>query len=314
MRSAADTAETFAPPKFAWALLGASVAVLLVPSYVDVYRVFWRLERGAQGPVILALIGWLIWRERHALRRFAARPPLLPGVLPLAVGLVLYILGRSQSIYSLEIAAQIPVMLGICWLLWGAQGVRRLWFPIALLVFVVPIPGSMLDPLLLPLKNWVSSSVDGLLHWLGYPIARSGVLLVIGPYRLLIADACSGLNSMVALSGVGLLYVYLADHPGRWRNVALLASILPIAFAANIVRVLLLVLITYYNGEAAGSTFHDHAGVLEVLLAFGAFFTLDRLLGWLGKRAPTQPPRRAVVAAHRAPPRIPPAAAAGAAR
>jgi exosortase B len=313
VRIAAAATETHAPARLAWALLGASVAVLLVPSYVDVYRVFWRVERGAQGPVILALIGWLIWRERHALRRFAARPPLLPGVLPLAAGLVLYVLARSQSIYSLEIAAQIPVLLGICWLLWGGQGIRRLWFPIALLVFVVPIPGSMLDPLLLPLKNWVSSTVDGLLHLLGYPIARSGVLLVIGPYRLLIADACSGLNSMVALSGVGLLYVYLANHRGPWRNLALLASILPIAFAANIVRVLLLVLITYYNGEAAGRAFHDHAGVLEVLLAFGAFFALDRLLGWFGNRASAGAPR-APPAARRAPPAIPPAAAAGAVR
>jgi exosortase len=145
----------------------------------------------------------------------------------------------------------------------------------------------------MPLKDWVSATVDTTLHAFGYPIARNGVLLVIGPYRLLIADACSGLNSMVALSGVGLLYVYLAGHQSRARNAILLASILPIAFAANIVRVLLLVLITYYQGEGAGRAFHDNAGLLEVLLAFGAFFALDALLGWLGarlRRAPVSPP------------------------
>jgi exosortase B len=303
MRGAVNETEYVVPSRLTWVVLSATVAALVIPSYVDVYRVFWRAENGAQGAVILAVIAWLIWRERGALRRFAAHSPLLPGLALLLPGLVLYVLGRSQSIYSLEIVAQIPVLLGIAWLLWGVHGVRGLWFPLALLAFVVPIPGSLLDPVLLPLKDWVSVSVDNLLHLLGYPIARTGVLLIIGPYRLLIADACSGLNSMVALSGVGLLYVYLAAHHGRARTIALLAAILPIAFAANIVRVLLLVLITYYRGEAAGRTFHDYAGVFEVLLAFGAFFAFDRLLDNIGGRARTvlraasPGPRPAVAAA-----------------
>jgi len=304
MRGAVNEIDYVVPSRLSWAVLSAALAVLVIPSYVDIYRVFWRVELGAQGPVILAVIVWLIWRERGVLRRFAAHSPLLPGLALLATGIACYVLGRSQSIYSLEIVAQIPVLLGVASLLWGAQGVRRLRFPLALLAFVVPVPGSLLDPLLLPLKDWVSVTVDNLLHFLGYPIARTGVLLIIGSYRLLIADACSGLNSMVALSGVGLLYVYLAAHHGRARNVALLASILPIAFAANIVRVLLLVLITYYDGEAAGRTFHDYAGVLEVLFAFGAFFAFDRLLGWFSGR----PPRPAL----RAP--LPAAVAAGVAR
>lgn len=292
MRGAVNETDYVVPSRLTWAVLCATVAALVIPSYLEVYRVFWRVERGAQGAVILAVVVWLIWRERGALRRFVNDPPLLPGLTLLVPGLALYVLGRSQSIYSLEIVAQIPVLLGIASLLWGAQGVWRLWFPLALLTFVVPIPGSLLDPLLLPLKDLVSVTVDNLLHLLGYPIARTGVLLIIGSYRLAVADACSGLNSMVALSGVGLLYVYLAAHHGRARNVALLAGILPIAFAANIVRVLLLVLITYYDGEAAGRTFHDYAGVLEVLLAFGAFFAFDRLLGWFGGR-PSRPPLHA---------------------
>jgi len=294
MRGAVNEADYVVPSRLTWAVLSAAVAVLVIPSYVDIYRVFWRVERSAQGPVILAVIAWLIWRERGALRRFAAHSPLLPGLALLAAGIAFYVLGRSQSIYSLEIIAQIPVLLGIASLLWGAQGVLRLWFPLALLAFVVPIPGSLLDPLLLPLKDWVSVTVDNLLHFLGYPSARTGVLLMIGSYRLLVADACSGLNSIVALSGVGLLYVYLAAHHGRTRNIALLASILPIAFAANVVRVLLLVLITYYDGEAAGQTFHGYAGVLEVLLAFSAFFAFDRLLGWFSRRTPRPPPRMAM--------------------
>jgi len=270
----------------------------MLPSYVDVYRVFWQFERGAQAPIILLIVAWLVWRERAQLPPMMVAAP-AAGVVPFAVGLLLYVVARSQSIYSLEIAAQIPILLGLVRMIWGTTGLRRLWFPIVLLAFVVPIPGSLLDALLVPLKDWVSASVDTLLHAFGYPIARDGVLLLIGPYRLLIADACSGLNSMVALSGVGLLYVRLAGHRGYARNAVLIASILPIAFAANVLRVLALVLITFYRGEEAGHAFHEHAGLIEVLLAFAAFFALDALLGIRRRPRPPTAPLTPVLGAAR---------------
>jgi exosortase len=212
------------------------------------------------------------------------------GIALLGFGLLLYVLGRSQTIHQLEVGSQIPVFAGIVCLMLGADGVRKLWFPILLLAFLVPIPGSILDQLLLPLKEWVSGVVDTTLHTLGYPIARNGVVLIIGSYSLLIADACSGLNSMVALSGIGLLYTYVAGHSNRWLNAALLLSILPIAFIANIIRVMILVLVTYYAGDAAGQAFHDRAGILEIALAFGGFFVFDHLIQRVSMRSP--PPKR----------------------
>ncbi len=272
-----------------WAWVSVGLALLFVPTYVDLYRVFWRLEQNAQGPIILAIVFWLVWRERAGLRADASAPA-APGAALVFSGLVLYVLARSQSIYLFEVIAQIPILLGVVWLTMGREGLRRLWFPIALVVFMAPIPGSLLDQVLLPLKGWVSAVVDTTLHVFGYPIARDGVVLTIGSYSLLIADACSGLNSMVALSGIGLLYVYLAGHQSRAHNAALLLSILPIAFLANIIRVILLVLITYYRGESSGKAFHDHAGLLEVAMAFGGFFAFDRLL-MLFSRTLRPPPR-----------------------
>lgn len=269
--------------RWGWIMVIAAMALLFLPTYVDLYRVFWRMDQGAQAPIMLAIIVWLVWRQRSALH-LDAGSPVAPGAAALIAGLLIYIPARSQSIYLLEVIAQIPILLGVVSLAFGRPGLRRLWFPIALIVFLAPIPGSLMDQLLLPLKGWVSATVDNTLHVFGYPIARDGVVLTIGPYSLLIADACSGLNSMVALSGIGLLYVYLADHTSRAHNIALLLSVLPIAFFANILRVILLVLITYYGGESSGKAFHDHAGVLEVVLAFAGFFALDHLL-LLFKRA-----------------------------
>jgi exosortase B len=272
------------------------ITLLYVPSYLDLYRDYWRSEQAAHGAVLLLMVAWLFWRERVALLQVMPQRPGLSNALLLLFGLLLYVLGRSQAVYQLDIGSQVPVLLGVIGLMLGRNGIRRLWLPVMLLIFLVPVPGSILDQVLLPLKEWVSSIVDNVLHAAGYPIARSGVVITIGAYSLLIADACSGLNSMVALSGIGLMYVHVAGHGRRWMKIALLLSILPIAFIANIIRVLLLVLITYYQGDTAGRAFHDQAAFLEIGLAFGGFFLLDHLIERLNRQFKTKP--RQVLESH----------------
>jgi exosortase len=273
-----------AQPWAVWAPVVAGLGLLYVPTYVGVYHEFWSLHEQSAAPIMLLLVGWLAWRERGAFAAIGATDARLVGSILFAVGAVLYVLGRSQSFYQLEVASQIPLLLGVVGILMGSQGLRRLWFPTLLLLCLVPVPGSALDQLLLPLKELVSDVVDNALHLAGYPSARSGAVLSIGPYNLLIADACSGLNSMLALSGVGLFYVYLSGHARPWIKAALLLSILPVAFLANVVRVAGLTLITFYAGESAGVRFHDRAAYLEILLAFGGFFAIERVLVWAGGR------------------------------
>jgi exosortase B len=272
------------PHRAGWAVLVGLLA-LYVPTYLDLYQTFWRTGRSVQGPVILAWVVWLLWRERASLsmQPVCGRSP--TAVALFVFGLLCYALGRSQALIQLEIASQIPVLIGVGWMVLGRKALRTLIFPVAFTLFVIPVPGTLLDQLLLPLKQLVSAIVDNGLHMLGYPIARNGVVLMIGQYDLLIADACSGLNSMVALSGLGLIYTYVVGRT-RWHNALLLLSVLPVAFAANVIRVMALLLITYYYGDGAGRTFHDSAAWLEILLAFAGFFAVDNLLGWsAGMRA-----------------------------
>jgi exosortase len=144
----------------------------------------------------------------------------------------------------------------------------------------VPLPGTLVDALTAPLKQRVSEIAEWLLYAGGYPVARTGVTLNVGQYQLLVADACSGLNSMFSLSALGLLYLHLVRHERWLHNGLILASILPIAFAANIVRVLLLVLVTYHFGDAAGKGFmHGTTGLLLVLVALIIILSLDGVLG-----------------------------------
>lgn len=267
-----------------WLGILLALLVMYLPSYRALASTFWVMSDSAEGAIILAISVWLLWRERDVFLSMPDPGFRAAGVVLFLFGLILYSLGRSQEFFQFEVGSQIPVLLGIAVLLLGRQGLKRLWFPILFLFFLVPIPGSVMDSVLLPLKQAVSWIVDDLLHAAGYPISRNGVVLVIGAYQLMIADACSGLNSMVALSGIGLLYVYLVSRDDKITMTLLLLSVLPVAFVANIVRVVILVLVTYYMGDEAGQKFHDYAGLLEIGMAFGAFFLLDSVLIEIARR------------------------------
>jgi exosortase len=149
----------------------------------------------------------------------------------------------------------------------------------------VPLPGTLIDALTEPLKHWISIIVVDLLHLVGYPIGRSGVMLTVGRYELLVADACSGLNSMFSLAALGALFIHIMGRKSRLHTALLVLAIVPIAFAANIVRVVSLVLITYHFGDAAGQGFlHGAAGIVLMLVALLAFFALDWCLArWVTK-------------------------------
>ena len=114
---------------------------------------------------------------------------------------------------------------------------------------------------------------------MGYPVARAGVVLSVGPYQLLVADACSGLNSMFTLEALGLLYMNLMNYTNGVRNTVLALLIIPISFAANIVRVMILVLVTYHFGDEAGQGFiHGFAGMVLFMVGLALMLVTDRVL------------------------------------
>lgn len=203
----------------------------------------------------------------------------LAGWSLLVLGLALYAVGRSQQVIIFEVASQIPVSLGILLLAKGVGALRVLWFPIFFLALMIPLPGFLVSDATGPLKQSVSVIVDACLYQFGYPVARSGVTLSIGQYQLLVADTCSGLNSLIALAAIGLLYVRLMWRQGWLGNVLLLAAILPVAYVANVLRVIFLALVTYHVGEAsAQGALHSAASIALFSSAVLLLIALDALL------------------------------------
>lgn len=265
-----------------WAPIAVGLAVLYLPTFGDLARGIWRSEEYAHGPIVLMVVAWLLWRHRDQLRLAAAEPAPGPGIALVAIGVMLYALGRSQTILMLEVGSQIPIIAGCLVALRGWHCLRRLWFPLLFLAFMVPLPGVVAEALTGPLKTYVSVLAEQTLYSAGYPIARNGVVLIVGQYQLLVADACSGLNSMFSLAAMGLCYVYLMSYADWRRNAILLASIVPIAFIANIMRVVALILITYHMGDEAGRGFsHGFAGLALFVAALLMIILFDRALGVL---------------------------------
>ncbi len=274
-------------PLGAWWPIMVGLLVLYVPTYWMLAHGLWNSDDYAHGPIVLVVTFYLIWQQRAVfIHDTGIRSPTqgegVAGWLLLVSGLLMYALGRSQDILLLEVGSQIPVILGALLVTLGLPAARALWFALFFLLFMVPLPGFIVDVATGPLKQYISVIAEQVLYAVGYPVARSGVTLTVGQYQLLVADACSGLHSMFSLSAMGLLYLYLMQHTSTARNLIIMAAILPIAFAANIVRVIVLILVTYHLGDEAGQGFlHDFAGIMLFVIGLLFLFALDGVLGFL---------------------------------
>ncbi len=264
-------------PLYWWAVEGAHGVVGI-----------WQTEEQGHGAIILAVMIWLFWTLRHEIDRSPVKPMPRIGWPLFALGLVIYFVGRVFDISIFEFGSQPLIVAAALLLLRGSGAIRVAWFPLIYFVFMIPLPSVLVDAITGSLKGLIANIVESLLYAVGYPIARSGVILSIGPYQLQVADACSGLHSMFSLSALGTLFMYLMGRKSKLHMGIMLASILPIAFVANIVRVITLVLVTFYLGDEAGQGFlHGAAGMVLMLVALLFFFFLDRVLDKILPRAPT---------------------------
>jgi exosortase len=239
----------------------------------------WQQPEFEYGPLLLLISLWLLWRERAAIVLARGQGNGVKSATAIALGLVAYLLGVRLKAGYLEFAALAPILGGALYLMGGVRLLRRCAFSLLFLLLAIPLPAPILFVATSDLKEWVSYAAESILHMGGYPVARDGVTLRVGPYSLLLADACSGMNSLVSLLAVGLLYLYLTAKRRPWHSFLIVAAIAPTAIATNVVRVLTLTLITYYFGDEAGQGFlHEFAGFVLFLVAFLMLAGLDQVL------------------------------------
>jgi len=270
------------PALLSWALMLTAFFGTYGLTFNDLMKGLWQTDQNSHGPIVLAVAVWFLIHQARLIAAQAdaqIRPRPWLGWPLMLLGALFYAVGRSQALVSLEVASIIPMLLGAVLLLFGTDVAKRLWFAFFFLFFMIPMPGSVIDAATQPMKILVSIGAENLMAMLGYPVARSGVVLYIGQYQLLVADACAGLNSLFTLEALGLLYMNVVRHSSVVRNAVLATLIVPISFTANTLRVLILALITYYFGDEAGQGFlHEFSGMVLFMTALMLIIGLDSLL------------------------------------
>lgn len=270
------------PDRVALVAIVLGLAALYVPTFHDWLVGPWANETEGRELLILAVSIGLFWWRRDDFAALTGAPAWRRGIALFAAGLILYLVGRTLDLLRVELASLMAVLAGLLLCHRGVASLKLGWFALFFLVFAFPLPFELILLITGPMKEAVSAIVAQFLHALGYPIARSGVVLTIGQYQLLVVEACAGLQTMFTLEAMGLLYTHLMAYRSRLRNVALALLVVPISFAANVVRVLVLALITYHFGDdAAQGMLHGAAGLLLFAVGLALIMGVDSLLGRL---------------------------------
>jgi exosortase B len=274
--------------------LAAGLLAMYLPTLLDLFQGPWSQEGQRHGPAILAIAVWLMYRNWDKMEKASLGRPTSGWGWPLAaIGLLLYALGRSQGIGVFEVGSSVWMLTALILLMRGGAALRTQWFCLFFMLFMIPLPGSVVDLVTLPMKMAVSYVAEHVLYGIGYPIARSGVILQIGQYMLLVADACAGLHTLLTLEALGLLYLNVVRRDSTFRNIGLALLIIPISFTANVIRVMTLALITYHFGDEAGQGFlHGFAGMVlfvsALMLIIGFDTALQTAEAWRSKRRAAQ--------------------------
>ena len=267
-----------------WVLLVGLVA-LTAPTLGYIIDVSWSTESGGHGPIVLVTGAWLIWRMWPDVRKVAAPVPLSRFLMLFVPLLILAIMAKITQIIEIEGYLVYAVIVSVLYGLIGLRAMKLLWFPLLYLAFVVPPPDSIVAAITNPLKTYISQYAVLFLYKLGYPIGGAGVTIQIGQYQLLVAQACSGLNSLVSLSALSSFYVYLQRGARVGYSIFLLALVLPVAVFANYIRVLILILLTYHVSEAAAQGFlHNFAGLTMFVTALLTIFAIDSVVSRMIER------------------------------
>jgi len=277
--------ELPAPPgSLGLAILALAVAL---PCLAMLSSTYWGTEQGAGGPFVLASGLWLLWRQRAKLPAILTPAPLwqtIPALSAFGAMTVLSVATGAVTMQAWGVYGYLVVLLA-CAIGWRA--VAKLAPPVAYLAFVIPPPDMIAIPLTHGLKLFVAASAIQILAVAGYPVGRSGVSLFIGQYELEVAGVCSGMNSLFSLTALGLFYVNALSR-AKWGHALTLCLMLPaVAVLANLARVVIIMLITYYFGDGVGQSFvHQLAGVVMFAIAMAVLVALDELLRlWPARRA-----------------------------
>lgn len=246
-------------------------------------------ENYSHGFLIVPLAAYLAWERRAKLATAAPRPSVAGLALVIAgvAALIAGVLGAEMFVSRVSILA---VLAGSVLFVWGWNHLRLMMFPIAILLLMIPIPTIVFNQIAFPLQLLASRFGETALQAAHIPVLREGNVIVLANTTLEVAEACSGIRSLISLLTLAIVYGYFADSRNSIR-VAIAIATVPIAVVTNGLRVAGTGIAAHYYGAAAAEGFfHEFSGWVIFLLAFALLFALMRAVAWLIPQ-PLQPGR-----------------------
>ena len=267
-----------APPS-CWqiAVIAALLLWLYFPTLTHLVGQWWNDPNFSHGFFVPLFAAFVIWQERSRLASLSLRPS-WSGLLFLGFAMCVLIVGQMGAELFLSRLSLLIALAGLIVLFLGWGVFRALLFPWAFLVLMIPIPAIVFNQITFPLQLLASKVASTTLPWMGVPVLREGNVIILPAMALEVAEACSGIRSLMSLATLAVIYGYLMERKVAVRVLLAVASV-PIAVAANSFRIVGTgLLVQYWDPEKAEGFFHEFSGWLIFVVSLVMLYLLHRIV------------------------------------
>ena len=264
---------------FAWGylIIGALLAAVYYRVLAKLVTDWWQIPDFSHGFLVPIFAAYLVWVKRKTLAETRISPA-WSGIAVVVMGLVVLLLGVFGAELFLSRVSLVIVLAGLVLCFGGYQLLRELRFPLLVLLLAIPIPAIIFNEITLPLQMLASKLASALLPLFGVPVLREGNVIELPAMKLEVAEACSGIRSLMSLFTLSVFYGYFLERTFLRRTILALASI-PIAIATNAVRILGTGLcVQYWDPDKALGFFHEFSGLVMFLVSLGFLFLVHRIM------------------------------------
>jgi exosortase len=265
---------------FAWgaALIGILILAVYYRVLAKLVTDWWEIPDFSHGFLVPIFAAYLVWVNRKTLRNTAIAPS-WNGVALVVLGLVVLLLGVYGAELFLSRISLVILLAGLVLSFGGWELLKELRFPLLVLILAIPIPAIIFNEITFPLQILATKLASALLPLFGVPVLREGNIIELSAMKLEVAEACSGIRSLVSLFTLAIFYGYFLEKSSLRRTFLAVASI-PIAIAANAVRILGTGLcVQYWDPDKAMGFFHEFSGWVMFLVSLGCLFIVHRTMG-----------------------------------
>jgi len=231
----------------------------------------------SHGYIVPFITAYLVWERRKKLALIKPSPT-ASGIFLLLAGVLTLFLGHIGAELFLQRFSIILVINGLVLFLLGCSYFKTLLFPISFLIFMVPLPATIFNTIAFPLQLLAANVSTVLISTIGIPVFRDGNIIQLAGITLEVAEACSGIRSLITILTLATIYSYFMEKR-RWKQLILVFSSLPIAIVTNSARVTLTAILAHYFGASAADGFyHTFEGWFMFVVAFGILLLLGYVI------------------------------------